>query len=315
MNSLSLNNTQLSVASAKTFLDRGRQKMFINGEWVDAYDGSTFETIDPGTGNVINELAKGGITEVNDAVDAARAALEGDQWHNMLPVERAQILNKIADIMEDNIDELSELETLDQGKPLYVSRWAEIPGAIDQFRYFAGVTRTIEGKTITSSISYQPQGKKTFSYTLRHPLGVVACIMPWNSPLVLTAMKVAPALAAGCTIVLKPATLTSLTAVRLVEICQQAGLPEGVMNLVTGSGSTVGEALAMHPDVDKVSFTGSTEIGRRVIKAAGESNLKKVQVELGGKSAQIVMPDADLNLAIPGVANAIFFNGGQVCVA
>ena len=315
MSSLSLNNIKPTVASAKAFLERGRQKMFINGEWVDAYDGSTFETIDPGTGTVINEVAKGSIAEINDAVAAARAALESDQWHNMLPVERAQILNKIADIMDENIDELSELETLDQGKPLYVSRWAEIPGAIDQFRYFAGIARTIEGQTITSSIGYQPEGKKTFSYTLRHPLGVVACITPWNSPLVLTAMKIAPALAAGCTIVLKPATLTSLTAVRLVEICQQAGLPEGVLNLVTGSGSTVGEALAMHSDVDKVSFTGSTEIGRRVIKSAGESNLKKVQVELGGKSPQIVMPDADLDLTIPGVANAIFFNGGQVCVA
>jgi phenylacetaldehyde dehydrogenase len=315
MTSLRSNNAQLSVDSAKTFIDRGQQKIFINGEWVDSYDGSIFETVDPGTGNIINEIAKGSICEINDAVIAARKALESDQWFNMLPVGRAEILNKIANIMEDNIDELSELETLDQGKPLYVSRWAEIPGAIDQFRYFSGVARTIEGQTITSSIGYQPQDKKTFSYTKRHPIGVVACITPWNSPLVLTAMKLAPALAAGCTIVLKPATYTSLTAVRLVEICQQAGLPDGVINLVTGSGSTIGHALPMHPDVDKVSFTGSTEIGRRVIQAAGESNLKKVQVELGGKSPQIVMPDADLNLTIPGVANAIFFNGGQVCVA
>jgi phenylacetaldehyde dehydrogenase len=217
-------------------------------------------------------------------------------------------------LIEANLDELCELETLDQGKPLWVGKYAEVPGAIEQFRYFAGAATKIEGTTIPSSIDYQPPGKKIFAYTVKEPLGVVGAIVPWNSPLVLTAMKIAPALAAGCTMVLKPAEDTSLTALRLAELIAEAGVPPGVFNVVTGLGETAGAALAAHPGVDKVTFTGSTEVGKLMLDAA-KGNLKRLTLELGGKSPAIVMPDADLELAIPGVANAIFFNAGQVCVA
>jgi phenylacetaldehyde dehydrogenase len=229
-------------------------------------------------------------------------------------MERARILWTIADVLEAHIDELSELETLDQGKPLFVGRWAEIPGAINQFRYFSGQALTIEGRTINTSINYQPAGKEVQAWTLREPVGVVAAIVPWNSPLVLTAMKLAPALAAGCALVLKPAEDTSLTAIRLCELMQEAGLPPGVVNLITGFGYEAGAALAAHKGVDKVAFTGSTQTGRAILDAA-KGNLKRVSLELGGKSPVIVLPDADLDIAIPGVAGAIFFNAGQVCVA
>jgi len=255
------------------------------------------------------------VVEISDrAVAAARVAFETGPWPAMTPAERARLLWTIADVLEAHIDELAELETLDQGKPLYVGRWAEIPGAIGQFRYFAGLATKLEGATIPTSINYQPAGKELFAYTLREPIGVVGAIVPWNSPLVLTAMKLAPALAAGCTVVLKPAEDTSLTAVRLVELMIEAGLPAGVLNLVTGYGAEAGAALAAHPGVDKIAFTGSTPTGRAILDAA-KGNLKKVSLELGGKSPAIVLADADLDLAIPGAANAILFNGGQVCVA
>ncbi len=212
------------------------------------------------------------------------------------------------------IDELAEMETLDQGKALYVGRWAEIPGAVAQFRFFAGQAMAIEGRTITPSITYQPAGKQISAWTLREPVGVVGAIVPWNSPLVLTAMKLAPALAAGCTVVLKPAEDTSLTALRLGELMLEAGLPPGVVNIITGRGATAGSALASHKGVDKIAFTGSTATGRAILDAS-KGNLKRVTLELGGKSPVIVLGDADLDLAIPGVANAIFFNGGQVCIA
>ncbi len=198
--------------------------------------------------------------------------------------------------------------------PLFVARWAEIPRAINQFRFFAGQAMAIGGNTIESSIDYQPAGKQVSTWTLREPVGVVAAIVPWNSPLVLTAMKLAPALAAGCTIVLKPAEDTSLSALRLGELMTQAGLPAGVLNIVTGPGSETGAALAAHPGVDKIAFTGSTQTGRAILDAA-KTNFKRVTLELGGKSPAIVLPDTDLDLAIPGVANAIFFNAGQVCIA
>jgi phenylacetaldehyde dehydrogenase len=235
-------------------------------------------------------------------------------WKGTLPVDRARILWAIADILQREIDALAELETLDQGKPLFIGRWAEIPGAINQFRFFAGQAMAIEGNTIESSIGYQPPGKQMRSWTVREAVGVVAAIVPWNSPLVLTAMKLAPALAAGCTVVLKPAEDTSLTALRLCELLLEAGLPAGVVNVITGTGAETGAALAAHPGVDKIAFTGSTATGRAVLDAA-KTNFKRVTLELGGKSPSIVMPDADLSLAIPGVANAIFFNAGQVCIA
>ena len=306
------NVTLKSATSA--FLSRGAQKMLIGGAWINAADNAVIESINPYNGQVLSTIPAGKQADVNAAVQAARQTLDDGVWSKMLPAKRARILWKIADLIEQNIDELSELETLDQGKPLYVGRWAEIPGAVEQFRYFAGATSRIEGRTIPTSIGYQPEGKDVFAYTTKEPVGIVAAIVPWNSPLVLTAMKVAPALAAGCSVILKPAEDTSLTAIRLAELALEAGLPAGVLNVVTGLGAEAGKALAAHSGVDKVAFTGSTETGRAILDAA-KGNLKKVSLELGGKSPVIIMEDADLDLAIPGAANAIFFNGGQVCVA
>ncbi len=298
----------------QAFLQRvgSGQRLLIDGEWLDSDGGQTFATIDPATGAVTAEIAAGSTGNVDQAVAAARAAFPG--WRDTPPDARARILWRIGELIEANIDELAELETLDQGKPLFVGRWAEIPGAAAQFRFYAGQTTSIEGNTIESSINYQPEGKKMSSWTLREPVGVVAAIVPWNSPLVLTAMKLAPALAAGCSVILKPAEDTSLTAIRLGELIQEAGLPAGVLNIVTGVGADTGAALASHPDVNKIAFTGSTMTGRAILDAA-KTNFKRVTLELGGKSPAIVLPDADLDLAIPGVANAIFFNAGQVCIA
>jgi phenylacetaldehyde dehydrogenase len=220
-------------ANAKAFLARAEHRHFIAGRWVHSASGETFDTIDPATGQPIGRMARGNASDVDAAVAAARAAFEDGRWSGLTPMERSKVLWAIADRMEANIDELAELETLDQGKALYVGRWAEIPGAINQFRYFSGMATKIEGETIPSSINYQPPGKEVFAFTQRLPVGVVGAIVPWNSPLVLTAMKLAPALAAGCTVVLKPAEDTSLTAVRLVELMMEAGLPPGVVNLVT----------------------------------------------------------------------------------
>ncbi len=300
--------------AAAAFLARRVHKHLIGGRWVESASGETFDTLDPATGESLGQIARGDATDVDAAVTAARAAFEDGRWSGLIPMERAKTLWAIADAIEAHIDELAELETLDQGKPLYVGRWAEIPGAVNQFRYFSGMATKIEGATIPTSINYQPAGKEVFAYTQHLPVGVVGAIVPWNSPLVLTAMKLAPALAAGCTVVLKPAEDTSLTAIRLVELMLEAGLPEGVVNLVTGYGAEAGAALAAHRGVDKIAFTGSTTTGRAILDAA-KGNLKRVTLELGGKSPVIVMGDADLDAAIGGAANAIFFNGGQVCIA
>lgn len=296
---------------ARGLLDSPRQhRLLIGGEWREG--ARHIATLDPATGRTIGHIVDASAAEVDAAVAAARAAFPG--WAATVPAERARILWRIADLIDAHIDELAELETLDQGKPLYVGRWAEIPGAAGQFRFFAGQAQAIEGRTITPSITYQPAGKQIAAWTLREPVGVVAAIVPWNSPLVLTAMKLAPALAAGCAIVLKPAEDTSLSALRLGELMLEAGLPAGVLNIVTGRGATCGSALAAHRGVDKVAFTGSTQTGRAIVEAS-KGNLKRVTLELGGKSPVLVLPDADLDLAIPGAANAIFFNAGQVCVA
>jgi phenylacetaldehyde dehydrogenase len=304
---------QLNEENTAFLARRARgQGLLINGAWQSAQGGATLPTLDPATGVETGQIAAATPDDVNAAVAAARAALPG--WRTTMPVERARILWRIADLIEAHIDALAELESLDQGKPLFVGRWAEIPGAVNQFRFFAGQAMAIEGNTIGSSINYQPPGKQVRTWTVREPVGVVAAIVPWNSPLVLTAMKLAPALAAGCTIVLKPAEDTSLSALRLAELMTEAGLPAGVLNVVTGLGAQTGATLAAHPHVDKIAFTGSTATGRAVLDAA-KTNFKRVTLELGGKSPCIVLPDADLSLAIPGVANAIFFNGGQVCIA
>lgn len=304
---------QPRAEAVRALLETPREAhMLIAGAWCSAADGATLPTIDPATGRTIGHIPDATPEDVDRAVAAARAAQPG--WAQTPAALRAQILWRIADLIEANIDELSELEALDQGKPLGVARWAEIPGAIGQFRFFAGQTMAIEGKTISPSITYQPEGKQVEAWTYREPVGVVAAIVPWNSPLVLTAMKLAPALAAGCAVVLKPAEDTSLTALRLAELMMEAGLPAGVLNVITGRGAQAGAHLAAHGDVDKVAFTGSTATGRAILDAS-KGNLKRVSLELGGKSPVIIMEDADFDLAIPGVANAIFFNAGQVCVA
>ncbi|MFA3791211.1 aldehyde dehydrogenase family protein [Aliiglaciecola sp. SL4] len=305
---------QPNIPATKAFLKIKERQLLIDNQWINGSTEEMIDSIDPATEQVLARIVSAQPEDVDHAVSSSRLALTQGAWPVMAPSERSRLLWKLADLIEENIDELAELETLDQGKPLYVGRWAEIPGAVEQFRYFAGAATKIEGSTIPTSINYQPEGKKIFAYTRKEPIGVVAAIVPWNSPLVLTAMKLAPALAAGCTVVLKPAEDTSLTALRLGELIIEAGFPPGVVNIITGYGAIAGKALASHMDVDKVIFTGSTETGRSILDSA-KSNLKKVSIELGGKSPVILMDDANLDLAIPGAANAIFFNGGQVCVA
>lgn len=298
--------------AARLFLETGTKPVLIGAHW-QVLD-SQFETFDPATGTRLATLSRAGATEADAAVAAAQAALVSPEWADMLPTGRQAILWKIADLIEANADELAELESLDQGKTYATARFAEIPASAAQFRYYAGFATKIHGQTITPSIGYAPKGKQVMAYTRPEPIGVVAAITPWNSPMLMASMKLAPALCAGCTVVLKPAEETSLTAIRLVELMQQAGLPAGVVNLLTGYGHEVGDALAKHPGVAKVAFTGSTEVGRILLNSA-RGNLKKLTLELGGKSPAIVMPDADMDLTIPGVARGIFANSGQVCVA
>jgi phenylacetaldehyde dehydrogenase len=246
-------------AAAQRFLAVRNHKMLIGSVWVEAASGNSMDAVDPATGNLLGRFPAGGPVDVDRAVSAARAAFDNGAWRGLLPAVRAKVLWRIGDLIDTHIDELAELETLDQGKPIGISRYAEIPGAAEQFRYFAGQTTRLEGQTIPTSIGYQPAGKQIFAYTQREPVGVVAAIVPWNSPLIMAAMKLAPALAAGCCVILKPAEDTSLTALRLGELILEAGVPPGVVNIVTGTGDTVGAALAAHPGVDKVAFTGSTD--------------------------------------------------------
>jgi phenylacetaldehyde dehydrogenase len=303
-----------TTAGARAFLATSAKQHLIGGEWRPASSGVCFPTHDPATGRHLADLAQGNADDVDYAVAAARAAFEGSAWRGLTPALRGRLLWRIAEAIDAHADELAEIETLDQGKSLRTARFGEIPAAAEQFRYFAGFATKILGTTIPTSIGYQPAGKRLFAYTTREPIGVVAAITPWNSPLLMAAMKLAPALAAGCTVVLKPAEETSLTAIRLGELLIEAGLPPGVVNIVTGFGETVGAALARHEHVRKVAFTGSTEVGKLIV-AAAQGNLKKLTLELGGKSPVIVLPDADLALTIPGVARGIFGNSGQVCVA
>lgn len=309
-----IENLAPAQPAALEWLKKPRHGLLIGGEWVSPASGHYLPTVNPATGETIADIAAADAGDVDRAVAAARKAFDDGAWRSLVPAARARLLWRIADLIDAHIDELAELETLDQGKALYVGRWAEIPMAAEQFRFFAGLCTKVTGDTIPSSITYQPAGTRIQAFTTKEPVGVVAAITPWNSPLIMHAMKLAPALAAGCTVVLKPAEETSLTALRLAELLVEAGVPAGVVNVVTGLGSVVGAALSAHPGVDKVAFTGSTTTGRAILDGA-RGNLKKVTLELGGKSPVVIMPDADLDAAIAGAANAIFFNGGQVCVA
>lgn len=287
-------------------------KLLIGGEWIAAASGKTFESTNPATGDTLAHVAHGDAPDVDKAVAAARKAFESGPWPAMTVSERGRLVWKLADLLERHAEEFAQLESLDNGKPVAVARAADMPLAVDLFRYMAGWATKLEGTTIPISVPYTP-GAKYFAYTHREPVGVVAQIVPWNFPLLMAAWKLGPALAAGCTVVLKPAEQTPLSALRLGELIQEAGIPAGVVNIVTGFGEA-GAALAAHPGVDKVAFTGSTEVGKLIVKAAA-GNLKKVSLELGGKSPNIVFADADLATAIPGAASAIFFNHGQCCCA
>jgi phenylacetaldehyde dehydrogenase len=284
-------------------------KMLINGKWMEAASGKTFPTYNPATGEVLARVTEGDKEDIDRAVRAARAAFETGPWPRLTASERGRLIWKIGDLIEKNLEELAELETLDNGKPLKVARVADIPLAADLFRYMAGWATKIEGNTIPISMP-----GKYLAYTLREPVGVVGQIIPWNFPLLMAAWKLGPALATGCTVVLKPAEQTPLSCLRLGELIQEAGIPDGVVNIVPGYGETAGAALAAHPGVDKIAFTGSTEVGKLILQAAA-GNLKKVSLELGGKSPNVVFSDVDLDAAISGAASAIFFNHGQCCCA
>ena len=282
-------------------------KMLIDGKWMDSASGKTFDTINPTTGEPITRVAEGDKEDVNRAVAAARRAFEGGPWKKMSARERGRLLYKLADLMEQHIDELAALETLDNGKPISDSRNIDLPLVIECYRYYAGWADKIEGRTIPVNGPY-------FTYTRHEPVGVCGQIIPWNFPLLMQSWKWGPALAAGCTSVLKPAEQTPLSALRVGELAMEAGFPPGVVNIVPGFGEA-GAAISEHMDVDKVAFTGSTEVGKLIMQAAGRSNLKRVTLELGGKSPNIVLSDADLDAAVEGSFFGLFFNQGQCCCA
>jgi phenylacetaldehyde dehydrogenase len=286
--------------------------MLIGGEWRHASDGRTFHVFDPSSGEPIARVAQGGGADVHLAVSAARRAFDTGRWSRLTPSERGRLVWRLADLVEEHGEELAELESLDNGKPVSVARAADVPLAADLFRYMAGWATKLDGRCLTPSVPYMPDAS-FHAYTRHEPIGVVAQIIPWNFPLLMASWKVGPALAAGCTVVLKPSEQTPLTALRLGELALEAGFPDGVLNVVTGDGDT-GALLAAHTGVDKVAFSGSTKVGRKVAMAAAH-DLRKVSLELGGNSPNIVFPDADLDIAVPGAANAIFFNHGQCCTA
>ncbi|MDH5590136.1 MAG: aldehyde dehydrogenase family protein [Gemmatimonadota bacterium] len=287
--------------------DTVRNRLWIGNEWVDAADGSTFDTVNPATGEIITSVAAASDADVDRAVSSAREALRGKAWGRMNPHKRSVLLWKLADAIEANADELAALETADNGKSYFEARKVDLPSVVENFRYFSGLADKIHGSTI-------PVSGPFLNYTVREPVGVVGCITPWNFPLSLAAWKVAPALACGNAVILKPAEQTPLTALRLGEIAAEVGFPPGALNVVPGFGETAGAALVRHPGVDAIAFTGSTEVGKIVMREAA-GTVKKVSLELGGKSPNIVFADADLDAAVRGAATGIFYGTGQVCAA
>ena len=301
-------DSRLNSKTAEFFSRQHR--MLIDGRFVLAASGKTFPVYNPATGEVVAKVPEAETEDVDRAVIAARRAFDEGPWtRKMSNSERGQMLWKLADLLQENLEEFAEIESFDNGKPLSVARVADVPLAVDMFRYMAGWATKITGSTL----SFSSPGA-FHSYTMREPIGVVGQIIPWNFPLLMAAWKLAPALAAGCTVVLKVAEQTPMSALRLAELFDQAGFPPGVVNILTGFGEGAGAPLAAHPLVDKIAFTGSTEVGKLIVKASA-GNLKKVSLELGGKSPAIVFPDADLDRAIAGTASAIFFNQGQCCCA
>jgi phenylacetaldehyde dehydrogenase len=297
-------------AAAKRALAR-KPALFINNEWVRSTHGATIVVEDPSTGKEISRVVDASDADVDRAVAAARAAFDDGRWSNLPANKRERIINRLADLIEANAAEFAELEAIDVGKPVGFAKMVDIPASVDHLRYMAGWASKIGGEVM------DPQGLPrgtTFSYVAREPVGVAAQIIPWNFPMIMATLKISPALAAGCTLILKPAEQTSLTALRLADLVAEAGFPPGVVNVITGNGHTAGDRLVKHPDVDKVAFTGSTEIGKLINRNATDT-LKRVSLELGGKSPVIVMPDVNLEEAVPGAAGAIFFNSGQICIA
>ncbi len=293
------------------FISRPRQ-MYVDGQWVESVSGRRFDTVDPATEQVITTVPHSGPEDVERAVRAARRAFEDGPWPTMTPAERQRMIWQIAEGITARADQFAELESIDNGKSVAVAKAVDVTWAAEIFYYYAGWATKIEGRTVPVSVPWAPGGK-FHAFTLREPVGVCAQITPWNFPLVMAAFKVAPALACGNTVILKPAEQTPLTALLLAEVIAEAGVPAGVFNLLTGFGD-VGAALSAHDGVDKVAFTGSTEVGKKIVNAAS-GNLKKVSLELGGKSPQVVFADADLEAAIPGVAGGFLFNHGQTCTA
>jgi len=283
-----------------------QKKLLINNEWLDAAGGKTMDVVNPATEEVIAAVASAGKSDVDAAVAAARAAFDGP-WGRMSARERGRLVSRLADRLMERADEVARLETLHNGKPIFESRQIEIPAAAECFEYYAGWADKVMGETIPVKGNY-------LTYTLREPLGVVAAIVPWNFPLLLAAWKVAPALATGNTVILKPASQTPLTALALGEIAVEVGLPAGVLNVVTGPGSSVGQAIVEHPGIDKIAFTGDTSTGKGIMRAAADT-LKKITLELGGKSPNIVLADADLDAALRGATTGIFYGKGEVCAA
>ncbi|MDQ3646249.1 MAG: aldehyde dehydrogenase family protein [Actinomycetota bacterium] len=297
---------QIELLPEVTKFIEGRPKMLIGGKPVDAVSGETFAVYDPSTGKTVTEVPRGRAEDVDAAVASAREAFEDGRWSGLRPGKRTEVIYKLADLVKRNINELAQLESIDVGKPLKQAS-GEIWSVAEVFRYYAGWPTKFFGET-------NPTGPEMLVYSLREPIGVCAGIIPWNFPLPMAAYKLGPALAFGNTVVLKPAEQTPLTALRLGELCLEAGIPEGVVNVVTGYGEEAGAALAEHRDVDKVAFTGSTEVGRKILKASA-GNLKRVSLELGGKSPNVVFADANLRRAAKGSMLGVFSNAGQVCTA
>ncbi|AGX04362.1 MULTISPECIES: aldehyde dehydrogenase family protein [Bacillaceae] len=301
--------TQLTInlkEKVEKFL-AGKKKLFINGEFVESASQKTFESYNPATGEVLATLYEAGPEDIDRAVLAARKAFDEGKWSKMGSAKRSRLMYKLADLMEEHKEELAQLETLDNGKPIRETSAADIPLAVEHMRYYAGWTTKIVGQTI-------PVNGPFFNYTRHEAVGVVGQIIPWNFPLLMAMWKLGAALATGCTVVLKPAEQTPLSALYLAELIQEAGFPEGVVNIVPGFGETAGQPLVDHPLVDKIAFTGSTEVGKMIMQRASKT-LKRVTLELGGKSPNIILPDADMTKAIPGALNGVMFNQGQVCCA
>lgn len=286
---------------------QGTKKLYVNGSFIESASGKTFKTPNPATGETLAIVAEAGREDIHKAVVAARMAFDEGPWSRMSTAERSRLMYKLADLMEEHKEELAQLETLDNGKPIRETMAADIPLAIEHMRYYAGWATKIVGQTIPVSGDY-------FNYTRHEAVGVVGQIIPWNFPLLMAMWKMGAALATGCTIVLKPAEQTPLSALYLAELIEEAGFPKGVINIVPGFGESAGQALVNHPLVDKIAFTGSTPVGKQIMRQASES-LKRVTLELGGKSPNIILPDADLSRAIPGALSGVMFNQGQVCSA